>query len=65
MEGFFLGITTKPIPRSGNSEANELTKAIALGTTLPSDVFYEVISQPLVEINLKAPKLINAIHNED
>ena len=28
-------------------------------------VFYEVISQPSVEMNVKAPKLINAVHNED
>jgi hypothetical protein len=38
IEGFFLGITTKPIPRIENSEAEELAKATAQGTTLPSDV---------------------------
>ena len=38
---------------------------MAQGITLPSDVFYEVISQPSVEVNVKAPKLINTIHNED
>jgi hypothetical protein len=65
VKGFFLGITTKPITRSENSEANELAKATSQGTTLPSDVFYEVISQTLVEINVKALKLINTIHNED
>ena len=65
IEGFFLGITTKPIPRSENSKANELAKATAQGITLPSDVFYGVISQPSVELNIKAPKLINAIHSED
>ena len=26
IEGFFLGITTKPIPRSENSKADELAK---------------------------------------
>ena len=41
MEGFFLGITTKPIPRLENSEAEDLAKAATLGTTLTSDVFYE------------------------
>jgi ribonuclease HI len=65
IEGFFLGITTKPIPRTENNEANELAKAAAQGTTLPSDIFYEIISQPLIEVNFKAPKLINAIHSED
>jgi ribonuclease HI len=65
IEGFFLGITTKPIPRSENSEADELAKATAQGITLPLDVFNEVISQPLVEMNVKALKLINAIHSED
>jgi hypothetical protein len=39
--------------------------ATAQGITLPSDVFYEVISQPSVEVNFKAPKLINAIQSED
>ena len=65
IEGFFLGITTKPIPRSENSEDDKLAKAAAQGMTLPSDVFYEVINQPSIELNIKTPKLINAIHNED
>ena len=65
IDGFFLGITTKPIPRSENSEADELAKAAAQGITLPTDIFYEVISQPSVEVNVKAPKLINTIHSED
>jgi hypothetical protein len=38
IEGFFLGITTKPIPRIENSEAEELAKAATQGTTLPFDV---------------------------
>jgi len=29
------------------------------------DVFYEVNNQPSIELNIKAPKLINAIHSED
>jgi len=33
IEGFFLGITTKPIPRSENREADELAKAAAQGIT--------------------------------
>jgi len=41
IKGFFLGITTKPIPRLENSKANNLAKVVALGTTLTSDVFYE------------------------
>ena len=60
-----MGITTKSIPRSEYSEADELAKAAAQGITLPSDVFYKVISQPSVEVNIKAPKLINAIHSEE
>jgi ribonuclease HI len=65
IEGFFLRITTKPIPRTKNNEVDELAKAVAQGTSLPSDVFYEIISQPSVEVNFKAPKLINAIHSKD
>ena len=48
-----------------NSEADDLAKVAAQGTTLPSDVFYEIINQPSVEVNFQAPKLINAIHSED
>ena len=65
IEGFFLGIMTKPISRSENSEADELAKAIAQGINLPSDVSYEQINQPSIELNIKAPKLINAIHSKD
>jgi hypothetical protein len=63
--GFFPRNHDKPIPRSKNSEVNELAKVAAQGSTLPSVVFYAVISQPSVEVNIKAPKVINAIHNED
>ena len=56
---------TKPIPRSENSETDELAKAAAQGITLTSDVFYEVINQPSIELNIKTPKPINAIHNEE
>ena len=65
IEGFFLGITTKPIPRLENSEADKLAKVAAQGIALPSDVFYEVINQPSIELNIKASKLINSIHSED
>jgi hypothetical protein len=65
IEGFFMGIMTKPIPRVENSKANELAKATSRGITLPLDIFYKVISQPSIELNIKAPKLINTIHSED
>jgi ribonuclease HI len=65
IKGFFLGIMTKSIPRSENNEADELAKATAQGITLPLYVFYEIISQPSIELNIKAPKLINAIHSKD
>jgi hypothetical protein len=29
------------------------------------EVFYDIISQPSIEVNFKAPKLINATHSED
>jgi len=65
IESFLLGIMTEPIPRSENSKADKVAKATAQGITLPLDVFYEVINQPLIELNIKAPKLINTIHSED
>lgn len=65
IEAFFMGITTKLIPRVENSEADELAKAVAQVATLPSDVFCEVINQPSIEMNAKPSKLINAIHCDD
>jgi hypothetical protein len=38
---------------------------MAQGSTLPLDVFYAVISQPSIEVYIKAPKVINTIHSEN
>ena len=65
IEDLFLGIMAKPILRSENNEANELAQVATQGITLPLDVFYEVNNQPSIELNIKAPKLINTIHSKD
>jgi hypothetical protein len=46
------------IPRAKNSKVDELAKAAAQANTLPSDVFYETLHQPSIELNAKPPKLI-------
>lgn len=58
-------MTTKSIPRSENNEANELVKAAAQSTALPSDVFYETMHHPSTETLVKPAKLINAVQSED
>jgi hypothetical protein len=40
MKNYFKGFTVEYIERNKNTEANELAKAIARNTSLPTDVFF-------------------------
>ena len=65
IESYFLGITTKAIPRVENSEVDEIAKATAQYLPLSLDLFYKVLHQPLTNSEPKCPKLINAIKGAD
>jgi hypothetical protein len=47
-----------------NGEAEKLAKAAARKQPLPSDVFYEEITQPLVKQKKETSAQINAIFSE-
>jgi hypothetical protein len=49
MENHFKGFTVEYIEQNKNTEANELAKAIARNTPLPTDVFFQVIEDVSVK----------------
>jgi ribonuclease HI len=44
MEKHFAGFTLRHIPRSENTEADELAKAAAQKAPMPADVFYQELT---------------------
>jgi ribonuclease HI len=46
MEKFFKGFTVQHIERAKNTEADELTKAVARKAALSPDVFFQIIEDP-------------------
>jgi hypothetical protein len=65
MENFFKGFTIEYIDRNKNSKANELTKAAAHNTPLPTDVFLQTISDTSITTIESEPRVINIIQGED
>jgi hypothetical protein len=56
MENHFKGFTMEYIERSKNTEADELVKAVARNTPLPTDVFLQVISDASIKTVEPEPK---------
>jgi ribonuclease HI len=50
LEASFEGFSVKNIPRGENEHADLLAKSAAQGLPLPSEVFFETIKAPLVEL---------------
>jgi ribonuclease HI len=73
LERQFKGFTLQHVDRTKNEEADALAKAAARGETLPSDVFYHVISTPAVRSpeglqitnNTEGHRIVNLIMTED
>jgi hypothetical protein len=61
----FKGFTVEYIERSKNPEANELAKAVAHNMPLPTDIFFQVVSDASIKIVEPEPRLINLIEGED
>jgi hypothetical protein len=51
MEAFFEGFLVKNIPRGENEHADLLAKSAAQGLPVSSEVFFETIKAPSVELN--------------
>jgi ribonuclease HI len=59
MEASFEGFSVKNVPRGGNEHVDLLAKSAVQGLPLPSEVFFETIKAPSVELMEKA------VHSED
>jgi hypothetical protein len=53
------------IPRGENEHADLLAKSATQGLPLPSEVFFETIKAPSIELMEKAVLTISPVHSED
>jgi ribonuclease HI len=65
LEASFEGFSVKNIPRGENEHADLLAKSAAQGLPLPSEVFFETIKAPSVELMERAVLTISPKHSED
>jgi ribonuclease HI len=65
LEVSFEGFSVKNIPRGGNEHAYLLAKSAAHGLPLPSEVFFETIKAPSIELMERAVLTISHVHSED
>jgi ribonuclease HI len=65
LEASFEGFSVKNIPRGENGHADLLAKLAAQGLPLPSEVFFETIKSPSVELLERAVLAISPVHSED
>jgi hypothetical protein len=65
LEASFEGFSVKSIPRGENEHADLLAKSAAQGLPLPSEVFFETIKAPSVELMERAVLTISPVHSED
>jgi ribonuclease HI len=64
MEASFKGFSVKNIPRGKNEHADLLAKSPAHGLSLPSEVFFETIKAPSVELMEQAVLTISPVERE-
>jgi ribonuclease HI len=65
LEASFKGFFVKNIPRGENEHTDLLAKSATQGLPLPSEVFFETIKAPSVEIMERAVLVISPVHSED
>ena len=65
MEASFEGFSVKNIPRGENEHADLLAKSATQGLQLPSEVFFETLKAPSVELMERAVLTITPVHSED
>jgi hypothetical protein len=62
LEASFEGFSIKNIPRGENEHADLLAKSASQGLPLPSEVFFETIKAPSVELMERAVLTISPVH---
>jgi hypothetical protein len=64
-EKHFEGFTVKNISRNNNSDADELAKAAGQNSSLPQDVFYQILKQASIKAVQATPREVHIIQSED
>jgi hypothetical protein len=64
LEASFEGFSVKNIPKGENEHADLLAKSAAQGLPLPSEVFFETIKAPSVDLMERAMLAISPVHSE-
>ena len=62
---YFEGFTVKNISRTDNSDADEITKAVAQNTSLHQDVFFQVLTHASIKAKQEVPREVHIIQSED
>jgi hypothetical protein len=65
LETSFEVFSIKNILRGENEHADLLARSAAQGLSLPSEVFFETIKAPSVELMERAMLAISPVHSED
>jgi ribonuclease HI len=65
LEDSFEGFFVKNIARGENEHADLLAKSAAQGLPLPSEVFFETIKAPSIELMERAVLTISPVHSQD
>jgi hypothetical protein len=65
LEASFEDFSVKNIPRGENEHADVLAKSAAQGLPLPSEIFFETIKAPSIELMERAVLTISPVHSED
>jgi ribonuclease HI len=65
LEASFKGFSVKNIPRGENEHEDLLAKSAAQGLPLASEVFFETIKAPSIELMERAMLTISPVHSED
>jgi ribonuclease HI len=61
----FEGFTVKNISRNNNLDADELAKAAAQNSSIPQDVFYQILKQASIKAVQATPREVHIIQSKD
>ena len=64
-EKYFEGSTVKNISRTDNSDADEIAKAVAQNTSLPQDVFFQILTHASIKVKQEVPREVHIIQSEN
>jgi hypothetical protein len=64
-EKYFECFTVKNISKNNNSDVDELAKAVAQNTSLPQNVFYQILKQASIKAVQATLREVHIIQSED